>query len=100
MALEKLKKDKLLQKDLHQKYEFLNEDKKIILVTGHRRESFGKGFENICLALKNIAQENKDILVIYPVHMNPNVRKPVNRILSNIKNIHLIDPLDYLPFAT
>lgn len=69
--------------------------KKVILVTGHRRESFGGGFESMCTAIKRIAEENEDVEVVYPVHLNPNVRKPVNEILSDTKNIHLIDPLDY-----
>ncbi|MFN8672188.1 MAG: UDP-N-acetylglucosamine 2-epimerase (non-hydrolyzing) [Candidatus Sericytochromatia bacterium] len=73
--------------------------KKIILVTGHRRENFGEGFENICYALKEIANKNEDVEIIYPVHLNPNVREPVNRIISNQKNIHLIEPLDYEPFV-
>lgn len=72
---------------------------RIVLVTGHRRENFGQGFEEICLALKNIAIENPKVEIIYPVHLNPNVREPVNRILSKIKNIHLIEPLDYLMFV-
>jgi UDP-N-acetylglucosamine 2-epimerase (non-hydrolysing) len=72
---------------------------RIILVTGHRRENFGQGFEEICLALKNIAIDNPKVEIIYPVHLNPNVREPVNRILSKIKNIHLIEPLDYLMFV-
>jgi len=74
-------------------------NKRIILVTGHRRESFGKGFENICRALKKIAERNKDLIIIYPVHLNPNVRKPVNRILGRVPNIRLIDPLDYKSFV-
>ncbi len=73
-------------------------EKKTILVTGHRRESFGDGFENICDAIKNIATNN-DVQVIYPVHLNPNVQDPVNRILCNIKNIYLIPPQDYVPFV-
>ena len=72
---------------------------RIILVTGHRRENFGQGFEKICEALKEIANQNSDIQIVYPVHLNPNVTEPVKRILSNIKNIHLIDPLDYLNFV-
>ncbi len=72
---------------------------RIILVTGHRRENFGQGFEKICEALKEIANQNRDIQIVYPVHLNPNVTEPVKRILSNIKNIHLIDPLDYLNFV-
>jgi UDP-N-acetylglucosamine 2-epimerase (non-hydrolysing) len=72
-------------------------NKRIILVTGHRRESFGKPFENICVAIKTIA-ESDDIEIIYPVHLNPNVRKPVLEILGDIPNIHLIEPLDYPSF--
>lgn len=72
---------------------------KIILITGHRRENFGLGFENICTALRQIALEHKNIEFVYPVHLNPNVQEPVKRILSNIKNIHLIDPVGYEAFA-
>jgi UDP-N-acetylglucosamine 2-epimerase (non-hydrolysing) len=71
---------------------------RIILVTGHRRENFGEGFEEICMSLHQIAIENPDVNIIYPVHLNPNVRKPVNRILSNIKNVYLIEPMEYLAF--
>ena len=71
---------------------------KIILVTGHRRESFGDGFENICNAIKKLA-ENNNIKIIYPVHLNPNVQEPVSRILSNIENVHLIPPQDYVSFV-
>ncbi len=74
-------------------------NKKIILVTGHRRENFGQGFEDICEALKKIADTNKDVEIIYPVHLNPNVQEPVMRIIGNVKNIRLIDPLDYEPFV-
>ena len=70
-----------------------------ILVTGHRRESFGKGFENICNALREIAYSNENVEIIYPVHLNPNVQEPVRRILNNTKRIHLIPPLDYEPFV-
>jgi len=72
---------------------------KIILVTGHRRENFGSGFEGICKALNRIALDNPKVQIIYPVHLNPNVLDPVKRILSNVKNIHLIEPLDYLTFV-
>jgi UDP-N-acetylglucosamine 2-epimerase (non-hydrolysing) len=71
----------------------------IILVTGHRRENFGKGFEEICQALHDIATDNPDIQVIYPVHLNPNVLEPVNRILSTLNNVHLIEPMEYLAFV-
>ena len=73
----------------------LFDDKKIILVTGHRRENFGHGFRNICNALKTIADNNPDFDIVYPVHFNPNVQKPVRKILSNAKNIYLIEPLSY-----
>ena len=73
--------------------------KRLILVTGHRRENFGEGFENICLALSILAKKNSDIQIIYPVHLNPNVQKPVYSILEGIKNIRLIPPLDYEPFV-
>lgn len=72
--------------------------KKVILVTGHRRENFGEGFLNICKALANIA-ENSDAEIVYPVHLNPNVQEPVMGLLKNHKNIHLIDPLDYPAFV-
>jgi UDP-N-acetylglucosamine 2-epimerase (non-hydrolysing) len=70
-----------------------------ILVTGHRRESFGEGFENICNALREIVLSYEDVEIIYPVHLNPNVQEPVRRILNNTKRIHLIQPLDYEPFV-
>lgn len=69
-----------------------------ILVTGHRREHFGNGFEKICFALSLIARNNSDIQIVYPVHLNPNVQKPVYSLLSDMKNIHLIPPIDYEPF--
>ena len=72
---------------------------KIILVTGHRRESFGEGFERICKALLEIASEFPQHQIVYPVHLNPNVQDPVRRILADVSNIHLIEPLDYLPFV-
>lgn len=76
----------------------INEKRKIILVTGHRRENFGKGFINICESLKVLAQNNPDIDIIYPVHLNPNVQKPVKEILSAMQNIYLIEPLQYESF--
>jgi len=77
----------------------LGSEKKRVLVTGHRRENFGEGFEQICLALADIANIAPDIEIIYPVHLNPNVREPVNRILSGVDNVYLIPPLDYEPFV-
>jgi UDP-N-acetylglucosamine 2-epimerase (non-hydrolysing) len=77
--------------------QLINPTKKIILITGHRRENFGEGFENLCQAIKQLACR-EDIQIIYPVHLNPNVQEPVNRILNKVKNIHLIKPLDYPSF--
>jgi len=73
--------------------------RKFILVTGHRRENFGEGFLNICQALKDVALANPDIDIVYPVHLNPNVQKPVYEILDSVQNIYLIKPLDYEPFV-
>jgi UDP-N-acetylglucosamine 2-epimerase (non-hydrolysing) len=77
----------------------LQKDKKVILITAHRRESFGQGFINICEALLAIAQNNPDTQLVYPVHLNPNVQDPVNQILKNQPNITLIEPVDYLSFV-
>lgn len=76
-------------------FDFLDFSKKIILVTGHRRESFGEPFRNICFALKEVADNFEDVEIVYPVHLNPNVRKPVYEILRDHPRIHLIDPLSY-----
>jgi UDP-N-acetylglucosamine 2-epimerase (non-hydrolysing) len=76
----------------------LDNTKKLILVTGHRRENFGGGFEQICMALAKLATR-EDVQIIYPVHLNPNVQEPVNRILNHNRNIQLITPLEYLPFV-
>jgi UDP-N-acetylglucosamine 2-epimerase (non-hydrolysing) len=77
---------------------FANLNSKFILVTGHRRENFGQGFLNICKALKEVAEKNPGIYILYPVHLNPNVREPVNEILSGIENIKLVEPLQYEEF--
>ncbi|WP_297823824.1 non-hydrolyzing UDP-N-acetylglucosamine 2-epimerase [uncultured Paraglaciecola sp.] len=90
--------DQALKDSMQQRFDFIDSTKKIILVTGHRRESFGGGFERICEALKILAQRD-DVQIIYPVHLNPNVKGPVDRILKDVSNIHLIAPLDYLPFV-
>lgn len=71
----------------------------MILVTGHRRESFGRGFEQIRRALAEIAHTHPEVQIVYPVHLNPNVSEPVNRILGHIDNVMLIEPQDYLPFV-
>ncbi|EIZ0676749.1 UDP-N-acetylglucosamine 2-epimerase (non-hydrolyzing) [Cronobacter sakazakii] len=91
--------DEPLRLRLETQYLFLDGDKKMILVTGHRRESFGEGFEQICRALADIAAQNRDVQIVYPVHLNPNVTEPVNRILGHIDNIVLIEPQEYLPFV-
>lgn len=98
-VVNKLQNDAQLQKRYEKDFDFLKSGRKIVLVTGHRRESFGGGFERICQALADIAEAFPDVDVVYPVHLNPNVREPVERILSNISNVHLIEPLDYLPFV-
>jgi UDP-N-acetylglucosamine 2-epimerase (non-hydrolysing) len=71
----------------------------LILVTGHRRENFGEGFEQICQSLKTLAETHADVEILYPVHLNPNVQEPVKRILGGAPSVHLIEPQDYLPFV-
>lgn len=75
------------------------DNKRVVLVTGHRRESFGAGFERICLGLRKIAEGNKNVAIVYPVHLNPNVKEPVFRILGAVPNIHLIPPVEYASFV-
>lgn len=89
----------IIQEKLSKDFSFLNVNKKLLLVTGHRRENFGVPFENICEALKAISIRNSDVEILYPVHMNPNVRKPVEKLLGGHDNIHLVSPQDYLPFV-
>lgn len=96
---EKVETDQAVIAHFEQQFDFLNPNKKLILVTGHRRENFGQGFLNICTALANIAKQYPDVQIVYPVHLNPNVQKPVNELLSGISNIYLIAPQDYLPFV-
>ncbi|PHQ98144.1 MAG: UDP-N-acetylglucosamine 2-epimerase (non-hydrolyzing) [Marinosulfonomonas sp.] len=95
---ERLRTDATLKTKFDRQFDFLDPDRRLILVTGHRRENFGDGFENICRAIRDLSTRD-DVQVVYPVHLNPNVQDPVNRILSDSKNVHLIDPLDYLPFV-
>jgi len=95
---QKISSDQQLNSELSKKFDFLDPNKKLILVTGHRRESFGGGFENICRAISKLS-ENEDVQVLYPVHLNPNVQEPVNRLLKGKKDVFLIDPQDYLPFV-
>jgi len=102
LALEKIKSSQELQSKIHYQLSTnnypLQDNRKIILVTGHRRENHGQGFINICEALKTIALKNPTLDIVYPVHLNPNVQKPVKEILSDIKNIYLIAPLQYEQF--
>lgn len=100
-VVEKLKTSAALQAELAERFGFLDASKKLILVTGHRRENFGEGFQNICHALADVAERHPDVEILYPVHLNPNVRQPVNDILAarGLSNVHLIEPVDYLPFV-
>ncbi|YCH77543.1 UDP-N-acetylglucosamine 2-epimerase (non-hydrolyzing) [Pseudoalteromonas sp. SCSIO 43210] len=88
-----------LSNALASKFPMLDESKKLILVTGHRRESFGGGFERICEALAQTAKAHPNTQILYPVHLNPNVQEPVKRILKDVDNVHLIEPQQYLPFV-
>ncbi|MNO97655.1 UDP-N-acetylglucosamine 2-epimerase [compost metagenome] len=98
-VIKRLDQDETLRNRAAAPTAFLDHARKLILVTGHRRESFGDGFERICQALMDIAQQHPDVDIVYPVHLNPNVREPVNRLLKGVENIYLIEPLDYLPFV-
>lgn len=90
--------DAELLRKYDEQFAYLDPSKRLVLVTGHRRENFGEGFESICRALK-VLSERRDLEIVYPVHLNPNVQAPVQRILANESSIHLIPPLDYLPFV-
>lgn len=94
----RLEQEPAFRIELESRFDFIDSDKKLILVTGHRRENFGDGFESICRALVELSQR-KDIQLLYPVHLNPQVREPVKRILGGRDNVHLLEPLDYLPFV-
>ncbi|QKG80235.1 non-hydrolyzing UDP-N-acetylglucosamine 2-epimerase [Tenuifilum thalassicum] len=107
LALNKIKSGKVIKEAVIEQlikagyeniYKLQNDDRKSILITGHRRENFGDGFINICHAIKEIALRNKNFDLIYPVHLNPNVQRPVYDILGGIENVYLLPPLDYLPF--
>jgi UDP-N-acetylglucosamine 2-epimerase len=90
--------DAALSATLAAGFPFLDSSKRLVLITGHRRENFGDGFEQICLALRELA-ERGDVQLLYPVHLNPQVQEPVNRILDGVANVHLVVPQDYLPFV-
>ncbi|HET9645920.1 MAG TPA: UDP-N-acetylglucosamine 2-epimerase (non-hydrolyzing) [Burkholderiaceae bacterium] len=99
MVTRKLDADPMLRVKLDARFPFLRADARMVLITGHRRESFGEGFERICAAIAILARRFSNVDFVYPVHLNPNVRDPVNRTLSGIGNVHLIEPQDYLPFV-
>lgn len=98
-VVEKLDRDHGLQEEMQSQFSFLRPGARLVLITGHRRESFGGGFERICEAIAQVAKENPDVDLLYPVHLNPNVREPVHRLLDKLDNVHLIEPTDYLPFV-
>ncbi|MBQ5939633.1 non-hydrolyzing UDP-N-acetylglucosamine 2-epimerase [Massilia sp. AB1] len=97
-VIDRLERDRELNAALDARFGFIDKSRRMILVTGHRRENFGGGFENICLALSRLA-ERKDTVIVYPVHLNPNVQEPVRRLLGDADNVLLIDPLEYVPFT-
>ena len=107
MVVERLKNDELLANEVFAKINQMGYDvqrldgnRRMVLITGHRRENFGEGFLNICHAIKHLAEQYKDVDFVYPMHLNPNVRKPVLEILGEkAENVFLIEPLDYLPFV-
>nr|WP_307814775.1 UDP-N-acetylglucosamine 2-epimerase (non-hydrolyzing) [Vibrio fluvialis] len=99
MVRDKLSRNQELQSNFMKQFDFLKTGRRVVLITGHRRESFGGGFERICQAVSELAVKFNDVDFVYPVHLNPNVREPVNRFLSGQPNIFLIDPQDYLPFV-
>lgn len=90
--------DAVLRKSLSSQFPYLDPNRRLIVVTGHRRENFGDGLRNICEALSQLARRD-DVQIVYPVHLNPNVKQAVTRELGSTRNIHLIEPLDYLPFV-
>jgi len=96
---DRLENDDTLRAEAEKSLPRLDPSKRLILVTGHRRENFGEGFENICQALARLS-ERSDLEIIYPVHLNPNVQDPVRRLLGNKSNIHLTSPMSYLPFVS
>ncbi len=97
-VVERIKKDVVLAGGLRSHFNFLDDQKRLILVTGHRRENFGQGFDAICSALAELATRD-DIELVYPVHLNPQVREPVYRKLGTLSAVHLIEPQDYVPFV-
>ncbi|GAA0296619.1 UDP-N-acetylglucosamine 2-epimerase (non-hydrolyzing) [Psychrosphaera haliotis] len=99
MVKEKVEIDSRLKLSMEKNFGFLNNNKRLVLVTGHRRESFGGGFERICESISKLALQYPDVMFCYPVHLNPKVQEPVNRLLANLNNVYLIEPQQYLPFV-
>ncbi|MCA0902148.1 non-hydrolyzing UDP-N-acetylglucosamine 2-epimerase [Microbulbifer agarilyticus] len=97
-VVRRIETDDKLSAELESQFPFLHPDKRIVLITGHRRENFGTGLENICHAIRELAARD-DVQFVYPVHLNPRVQGPVNQMLSELDNVHLISPLTYLPFV-
>lgn len=97
---DRIASDRSLRDEMEKTFSFLDPSRKLILVTGHRRENFGEGFEAICNALAQLVRRNDDVEVLYPVHLNPNVQEPVRRILGEAgARVHLVKPVDYLPIV-
>ena len=94
----RLESDAMLRQSVAVAFDFLDPNRRLVLVTGHRRESFGRGFEEICAGLCRLA-ERDDVEIVYPVHLNPSVQGPVRRFLGGLPNVHLVEPLDYVPFV-
>jgi UDP-N-acetylglucosamine 2-epimerase (non-hydrolysing) len=103
-VVQKIEETSALQQKIHGALdaaglEFDLVNQRYVLITGHRRENFGDGFENICRALRTLAEANPDVHFVYPVHLNPNVQAPVKRLLDGLSNVHLVEPLGYEPFV-
>lgn len=102
-VLEKIEKNESLKSSLSEMirsdFSAFGNEERVVLITGHRRENFGQGFLDMCSAIKTLAEEHPDVNFVYPVHLNPNVQKPVLELLSGINNVYLISPLDYEPFV-
>ncbi len=98
---ERIERDDKLRGRLADTFSWLDAARRLVVITGHRRENFGQGMQEICLALAELSQKWPDVDFVYPVHLNPNVLEPVDRMLRTIdrKNLHLIEPLDYLSFV-
>lgn len=99
LARERIEQDHTLRRSFEAQFSYLDQNDRLLLVTGHRRENFGEGIRSICAAIAEVASQFPDLKVIYPVHPNPSVREPVAASLSNVSNVFLLDPLEYLPFV-